>query len=45
MEQADKTNASEEEKNDFKTKVNAVLSHPLINTIIAAGAGIAGSLL
>ena len=45
MEQADKTNASEEEKNDFKTKVNAVLSHPLINTIIAAGVGIAGSLL
>lgn len=45
MEQADKTTASEEEKNDFKTKVNAVLSHPLINTIIAAGAGIAGSLL
>ena len=45
MEQADKTNASEDEKNDFKTKVNAVLSHPLINTIIAAGAGIAGSLL
>ncbi len=45
MEQADKTNASEEEKNDFKTKVNAVLSHPLINTIISAGAGIAGSLL
>ncbi len=44
MEQADKTNATEEEKNDFKTKVNAVLSHPLINTIIAAGAGIAGSL-
>ena len=45
MEQADKTIASEEEKNDFKTKVNAVLSHPLINTIIAAGVGIAGSLL
>lgn len=45
MEQADKTNASEEEKKDFKSKVNAVLSHPLINTIISAGAGIAGSLL
>ena len=45
MEQADKTTASEEEKKDFKAKVNEVLSHPLINTIIAAGAGIAGSLL
>lgn len=45
MEQVDKTTASEEEKKDFKAKVNALLSHPLINTVIAAGAGIAGSLL
>lgn len=45
MEQADKTTASEEEKKDFKSKVNAVLSHPLINTVISAGAGIAGALL
>ena len=45
IEQVDKTTASEEEKKDFKAKVNAVLSHPLINTVIAAGAGIAGSLL
>lgn len=45
MEQADKTTASEEEKKDFKAKVNAVLSHPLINTVISAGAGIAGALL
>ncbi len=45
IEQVDKTTASEEEKKDFKAKVNAALSHPLINTVIAAGAGIAGSLL
>lgn len=45
MEQVDKTTASEEEKKDFKSKVNAVLSHPLINTVISAGVGIAGALL
>ena len=45
LDQTDKTDAPEETKKDFKSKVNALLSHPLFNTIISAGAGIAGSLL
>lgn len=43
LDQADKTDAPEETKKDFKSKVNALLSHPLFNTIISAGAGIAGA--
>ncbi|WP_443738711.1 hypothetical protein [Treponema sp.] len=45
MNQVDQTDATEDEKKDFKSKVNAVLSHPLINTLVSAGAGIAGALL
>lgn len=45
MEQADKIDAPEEVRKDFKAKINAVISHPLFNTIVAAGVGIAGAIL